>query len=549
MKMWYHNLYTFLLCFLLIIPANGQKGTGYFFVRFKDKAGTTYTLDHPEAFLSLRALQRRSDQGIQLNERDLPVSEIYVDSLETLGMHIHLRSKWFNAVTVSISDTALLDTLKNLDFVASIEKTRPLSTQKSAHPKWDSEEASVISNEMSLFHQLSLENGDQLHQLGYRGEGIIIAVLDAGFFDANTLPALDSLFTEQRVIGTKDFVMQDGDVFLDHPHGMNVLSVLAGLVPGELTGSAPDASYWLLRTEDAGSEYIFEEDCWVAGAEFADSAGADIITSSLGYFVFDDSTQNHTYTEMNGNTTRVALAAKFAAQRGMIVVTSAGNEGNKPWHYIISPADADSILAVGAVDSLGNRASFSSAGPASDGRIKPDVMAMGVQVLMQGTSGSLIRANGTSFSAPVISGLTACLRQAFPNAGTQEIIRAVKQSSHMFTQPDNLYGYGIPDFLLAFGVLNSLHSISSDDPVHSYPNPFADRLFLSLPSITAPDIRITLYTTTGQVAFYKEINQVVSGQKIISVKGLGSLPDGMYLLTLQDGDKKYITKVIKNAGE
>jgi subtilisin family serine protease len=305
--------------------------------------------------------------------------------------------------------------------------------------------------------------------MGYTGKGMIIAVLDAGFYHVGQLPAFDSLRARGQILGTRDFVTGDTMVYEDHAHGMHVLSILAGLLPGEMRGSAPAASFWLLRTEDVFSEYPVEEVFWTAGAEFADSVGADIIHSSLGHYEFDDPSMSYTYSDMNGHTTRVARTALMAARRGMIVVVSAGNEGNKKWHYIISPADADSILAVGAVDAEKAPATFTSYGPSADGRVKPDVSAMGVSVLIQGVDGGVTRGNGTSYASPLISGLTACLWQAYPTATAQEVIQTLRQSTDHYLSPDErkratlIYKFLInsrfSDLAVQF-YINPCHSIS-----------------------------------------------------------------------------------------
>lgn len=539
----------FIILFLLSQAITmGQTGPGYYFVRLVDKAGSGYSVSKPEEFLSARAIVRRQKQGIQITEQDLPVSKTYTDSLKNLGLEILLSSKWFNAVTVRCTDSMLMDTLIQLEFVSYIEKTRPLVTQKRLTRKWENPEFKLAhsnSNSASLI-QLSLLHGDQLHEWGFTGKGLHIAVLDAGFYHVNQLPAFDSLRLSQRILGVRDFITGDGDVYADHTHGMNVLSILAGNGPGNLKGSAPDASYWLLRSEDASSEYVYEEDTWTAAAEFADSAGADIISSSLGYSTFNDSDQNHTYGDLDGRTSRVAQAALFAARRGMIVVNSAGNEGNKQWRYIISPADADSILAVGAVDSLGAKALFSSYGPTSDGRIKPDVMAMGVQVLLQGPSGELLRGNGTSFSAPIISGMAACLWQAIPEATAQEIILAIRQSGDRNQAPDNEFGYGIPNIMNALSSLNEVTNLPADSFLLVYPNPFQDHIVLYSPEQNIQNMNIKITSLTGKVLMEQNFGSF-TGPHSLRIPGLGFLKPGLYLLVVEGNNYRRSLKIVKYA--
>ncbi|NOY36806.1 MAG: S8 family serine peptidase [Chlorobi bacterium] len=544
------------ICLLIVIlvfqvmQLTAQHTPGFYFIRFTDKNGSAFSIDYPEAFLSQKAIDRRIRQNIPVTVEDLPLSSLYTDSLHSLGLDIHAKTKWMNAVTVRTSDTALLDTLEKLDFIASVERTRPLTIKKSLIKKWRD---NLTKNANSTFSetgitslkQLSMLNGDQLHDLGYTGKGITIAILDAGFYHANALPAFDSLFTGNQILGTYDFVSGDSEVYNDHAHGMYVLSLLGGNIPGQLIGSAPGADYWLLRSEDALTEYIIEEDYWTMAAEFADSAGADIISSSLGYFLFDDSTQNHTYQDMNGRTTRVARAAAMAAARGIIVVASAGNEALSSWHYIISPADADSILAVGAVDSLNNVASFSSKGPSSDGRVKPDVSAMGVQDIIQGSSGTLVRGNGTSFSAPIISGLTACLWQAFPDAGALEIIETIKQSADHFNNPDNDTGYGTPDYLLAFSQLSSIRHLNPAKEAMVFPNPFSNQLFIALSDSQNTLLTLTFYDLTGKILLKEQLKRSSPNQIIIITDHLSGLPAGFLILRISGKNLELSLKIIK----
>ena len=348
-------------------------------------------------------------------------------------------------------------------------------------------------------HQVSQLNGHYFHQKGIKGQGMVIAVLDAGFYNADKLPSLSNLYETGKILGTRDFVNPSSDFYTEHWHGMMVLSTMGGYLPGELIGTAPEASYWLLRTEDAASEYLIEEDNWVAGAEFADSVGADIINSSLGYYEFDDSTMNHTYADMDGKTTRVTRGANMASSKGMLVFSSAGNEARNNWRKIIAPADGDHVIAVGAVDRNRNYASFSSVGPAADGAIKPDLAAMGSGTAVQGIIWDIVARSGTSFASPVLAGMAACLWQANPTVTAKEMARIMMLTGHQAIKPDTLLGYGIPDMQLADLILNQFNVPVAESSKNwkVFPNPFQSTLTIFSDSGFIGEVDIELSTLSG----------------------------------------------------
>jgi subtilisin family serine protease len=538
-KLW-RTIFLFLLLISGTLSAESQT-PGIYTLHLTDKEGTGYTLDHPEEFLSPRALQRREQQEIPVTYEDLPVSQVYLDSLQSLGMEISCCSRWFNTVTAHISDTALIDTLPKLGFINKVRLVKPDYPRKSTREKWL--DTFSVESTPTYLKQLSLLNGLALHERGYRGKNMLIAVLDAGFFHVNTLPAFDSLRAAGRIAGTRDIVDPPSGVWEDHAHGMYVLSILAGNIPGELLGAAPEASYWLIRTEDAGSEYPVEEEYWLAGAELADSVGADIISSSLGYFTFDDARFDHSYADMDGLTTVAARAAVMAARRGMIVVNSAGNERNNPWYYIITPADADSILAVGAVDTLLQPTYFTSAGPAADGRVKPDVAALGRDVFIQLSDSTVGQGSGTSFSAPLLSGMTACLWQAFPTVKAQKIIQTIRECSSHYDQPDDLTGYGIPDMMKPFDILSIQENTEEKNALFVYPNPFAISPTIGYTCEKGGKMSLAVYTLTGTRILFKEII-AHAGLNLLPVD-LSRLPSGPYLLEVYHQEKRTETHIIK----
>jgi serine protease AprX len=516
-----------------------------YFVQFTNKNGTPFTVDHPDAFLSARAIQRRMNQGIPIVDEDLPVNPTYVNTVKNMGVTVITRCKWFNGITIYAPDSSVIPGIQALPFVAHVERYTqlPQNGEKTMGKfalediaKETGDKSPVKSGNMQSsfnygpsFTQIHMLNGDALHALGFRGQGKQIAVLDAGFKHANVLPVFDSLFQNHQILGTKNFVRPSNNVYNEYAHGTWVLSILGGNVPGEIIGTAPKASFWLLCTEDTASENIIEEYNWVAGAEFADSAGADIITSSLGYFQFNDPTQNHTWADLTGNSTPVTRGANIAANKGIAVINSAGNEGQNAWHYIIFPADGLNVLAVGGVDSLRHYAPFSSFGyikPANN--IKPNVAAMGLYTYIAREDGSFMQGIGTSFSAPLISGMVACLWQSAPAASNFRLYQVIEQSASQYAHPDSLLGYGIPDFSKAMTLLSIPEKVTYSTAY--YPNPFSDHFTLTYHSPFAQDVMIDIYDMIGGRVYQNHSIHCWEGDNKISVTGLSDLQKGCYIL-------------------
>ncbi len=472
------NITVFLVAlFASILSSISQIAPDMYWVQFTDKNGTLYTVDKPEEFLTDRSILRRKKQGISITTEDLPVSKVYLDSLKSLGLKIHNISKWLNGAVIYSTDTALIDTLNHLSFVASPLKNKAAISGYIAIDKFCKFPKAAIDYGNSK-RQITMLNGQMLHNSGYLGNNILIGILDAGFQGYSSGQAFDSVRIRNQIIGIRD-VVNDTFGMESNIHGAHILSILAGILPGLTYGTATKADYLLVRTENGKTEYLVEEYFWATGAEFADSMGADIIQSSLGYSEFNNSTQNHIRSDMNGKTCPVSMAATIAARKGMLVVSSAGNSGASKWGYITAPADADSILAIGAVDSLEKIASFSSRGPTVDNRIKPDICAMGVANVSYMDYSSMTTCTGTSCSAPVISGLSACLWQAVPEATAQEVRNAIIQSSSRFISPDTAYGYGIPDFYIALQLLKNLKKDTTNQVKLSlFPNPVKDEIYL-----------------------------------------------------------------------
>jgi subtilisin family serine protease len=395
--------------------------------------------------------------------------------------------------------------------------------------------------------QIEMLNGDKLHNMGFQGQGVTVAVLDAGFYRADQIAFFDSLRNSGRVLGTHDFVQGGTSVFEDNSHGLSVLSTMAGYVPGVFVGTAPKASYWLLRTEDADSENLIEEDNWVRGAEFADSVGAQIINSSLGYTVFDDSSASHTYSELNGNTTRISIGADIAASKGILVINSAGNSGADPWKYVGAPADADSVLSIGAVDAERNYASFSSQGPTSDGRIKPNVSAMGELSWVITSSGMPGKSNGTSFSSPILAGMAACLWQAHPEAKSMEVFKAIEQSGDQYATPDEKKGFGIPDFLIAHSILSQLklNKEVQDSLVNVYPNPFIEGVTIEFFSTKEQDVQVKIFKLSGKQIAEESVHVYPYINNLLQLEKVKRLSAGQYLVSLSTSSNTFKRQVIK----
>ncbi len=536
------------LFYTLVLPAQNAAPDSYW-VQLKDKKGTPYLISQPEAFLSQRSIDRRRRQHISIDETDLPVSPDYLDSLKKRGLEIVHTSKWLNGATVRTADTTLIKKITTLPFVTLVQLTKPGNVLKSVHNKFAEEDVSVISDPVNYgnsLSQLTQLNGQYLHNQGFRGKGIQIAILDAGFLHVNTITAFDSLRNSNRILGTRDFVDPKADIYAQNYHGMSVLSCMGGNVPGSLIGTAADASFYLLRSEDVSSEYLIEEDNWVAAAEYADSLGVDVINSSLGYSQFDDPNMDHTYPDLNGKKTRVTQGANLASKKGILVFSSAGNEGNNSWKRIIVPSDGENVIGVAAVDKNGLRATFSSVGPAFGGAVKPNVAAMGSGTTLVNSNGFIANASGTSFSSPVLAGMAACLLQANPYAGAKLAKLAIEQSANQYNKPDSLLGFGIPDFEKADKYLkvNSTTYLNLKNSWAVSPNPFSESIFLrNLNTVVDENYLISIYNLQGICLWQSTFKP----EGTIILKNLANLPQGFLILSIRSGEMEERIKLVKVA--
>jgi serine protease AprX len=550
------------LLLLAMLPAfsslKGQTAPGKYWVKFTDKNGTPYSLDNPSAFLSPRTVANRIARGIGFDERDLPVNPDYVSQLLGVGnLHLHNRSRWFNAVTVEVADTLLeavtLEAIAQLPMVAEVRNThRAVSSrmpEKATEP-WERTGFPGYPGDAYYgpsFRQIQMLNGHTLHQMGYTGEGMVIALLDAGWGGTDQLPAMEHLYERGRIAGMRDFVNpRSPNVYQSSLHGTFVLSHMAGIIPDSLRGTAPDAHYYLFRTEDVSGEYRVEEDNWVAAAELADSLGADLINSSLGYSLFDDPEMSYTPSDMNGQTARCTIAADIAASKGILVVNSAGNSGSAPWRSVTAPSDGFHVLAVGAVDSDGVHALFSGYGPSADGRVKPDIVAMGKSTVFADLDSTIRTGNGTSFSAPIITGLAACLWQAYPGNTASEIADAIRRSAHLYAQPNDSMGYGIPDFFRAFELLKS-GQVVPDGPLRLrlFPNPANNYVQVSFFSEESADPEVLIHDAAGRLVMrHTGFTGPVNGSYYHAIIPVEALRQGMYFLEIRANTLRQTERLI-----
>lgn len=494
--------------------AQAQVATNIYWVQFTDKEGSPYSIDNPEAYLSPRALQRRANLNITIDEYDLPVNPQYLQAVADCGAEIINPSKWLNGVSVHVTDPSVIEAINALDCVMTVRNCPNDLKAQEQKERWLANEMKPAASTRSSkgFYggaedQVKQLNVDVLHDMGFDGTGVIIAVLDGGFEGAENTSCFDNMREEGRLLGTRDFVYGSNSVYTQSTHGTSCLSTMGAYDPNNMVGTAYKASYYLIHTEDGDSENIIEEYNWVSGAEYADSLGVDVCSTSLGYITFDMSQWDHPYQHYDGKTAPMSIGAEIAASRGMICMNAAGNEGDGNCTLGI-PADAEHIVTVGAVNAAGDRASFSSVGPTYDGRIKPDVMAMGEGTYVASGYGSwwpYYNGNGTSFATPVLAGAVACLRQARPYSSVQEICDALRACGNRADNPDSKYGYGIPDFSQALELLKvEEHSVAANEIINVYPNPSQGEVKVALKEGAKADV--TVYDITGRQLYTYTFN-------------------------------------------
>ena len=526
-----------LIVVFLLILGGKLCAQSWYQVSFTDKATAT------KPALSVEALKRRVLHGIHLDSTDFPVSPVYLQQLISMGVKPERVSRWLNCVICQI-DSVTLKRVQQLHFVQEAKpivgftKKRKQYVKKPTGVTLHAQNGKVEGISNTQLTQLQI---DKLHQIGYYGQGMLIAVFDNGFENVPKIGA----FSRTQIIDTYNFVIDTAEVYAAGTHGTQVLSVMAADPSSGLIGAAPFAKFALYVTEDNNSETLTEEFNWVVAAERADSVGARIFTTSLGYTTFDNGVGDHSWQSLDGNTTPITQAANMAARKGSLVINSAGNEGNKSWRYITPPADGDSVLAVGSVNASGVRSSFSSVGNNIDGQIKPDLVTMGEQVTVITSSGQISTANGTSFSCPLLAGLSACLWQSVPNQPAWNIKEALIRSADRFQHPDSLYGYGMPHAVKSFKLLTEKAFVSDK---FVFPNPASTYFGIALQEgDTAGNAVCQLYDTSGKCVFQQTYSLPQSLGVILVFKDQLKLHENsqLFLLRLQINDKPtYVQKIV-----
>ena len=534
------------LALLMFIAIGALKAQTKYWVKFKDKNGSPYSVSNPSAFLTAKSIARRTAQGIAVDMTDIPVNQTYIDQVNATGATVIQSSKWLNAAIVVITNTGQITAINSLTGVATSTAVGKLHKSKSDELTSVKSNANKINNTTGYNYggsstQNSQIGTDCMHANGFRGQNMTIGVLDAGFLNAGTNAVFDSLRNEGRLLATRDIVIGNTSVFEDDPHGAEVLSLIVGNTPGQLIGTSPKAKVYLIRTEDNFSEKPIEECNWVVGAEYADSVGVDIMTTSLGYTSFDNPFGAHAASDLNGRTSPMSIAATMAVRKGIFVLNAAGNDGA---NGIGVPADADSICTVGAVDGGGNHAGFSSVGPTFDGRIKPDLSAMGQgSYIYDPNSGSYHGGSGTSFATPILAGAVACLWQANPTKTNMQILQALKATASQSTTPDNSYGWGIPNMCSAHNYLNgtvlTVVEELKNGSIKLFPNPTHGQVSFELDH---KPLNITITDILGKVM---ECTLVENANNKYTLNLNGSAANGVYFVAIKTNSGLVNSKFVK----
>jgi len=534
---------TAILLFAATLVSGQQIADSTYWVYFTDKTNNGFSYDKASEFLSERSIQRRAWQGLGVGLSDEPVTQAYVDTLVAMGVEVKHISRWLNGLAMVNADEELFHKVVAKPFVDTLSwipesqalwfPPRPLGDRFEPPLETPPDYEYGIATE-----QVEQIDMDLLHQEGYTGRGVWIGVLDAGYKNVDTLPSFKSMIDEGRLLGTRNFV-NDSSVFrLVNSHGMSVLSIIGANWNGNMMGTAPGASYFLCTTENIHSETRIEEIAWVEGAEYMDSLGYDVFNTSLGYSNFDSTQFDYTYRDMDGESTFCSRAASLLADKGIILCNSAGNEGSKSWYFITAPSDAKNIICVGAVKHTGGIAHFSSKGPSYDGRIKPELVAMGWGTGIQSGNGETTRGSGTSFSSPVMAGSVASLWQAYPETPAREMIQIIRNSGDRFYNPDATYGYGIPSFIKAFQTTGSSRLNYTSMGLNIYPNPASGYIRVDIPELVQAEYLLKLYDINGRTVLNEPA--VLPGEVRLSE---GLVP-GLYILQVVTHKRIYQNRLI-----
>ena len=545
------RLFTLLVSLGFVFSLKAQIAPDKYWVQFTDKNNSPYSINKPEEYLSERAIQRRQDYNVAIDNYDIPVNPSYVLAVADKGATILNPSKWLNGVCVEVPNSSVINAIESLPFVQKVRALENDDEKQRIKEKTffsnefvtESENVDSRSHYGSAFPQINQLNGVALHDMGYQGQGMWIGICDGGYDYVDKHEVFKDMYDSGRFLGAKDFVYKNGVVYTESSHGTSCLSLMAGNIPNKYVGTAPMASYFLCRTENVNSENVIEEYNWVSAAEFLDSLGIDVISTSLGYITFDNPQWNHVYDDLDGETSVITKGSEIACSKGILCITAAGNEGANAFPYISVPSDGKNVLTVGAVGANGVRAYFSSIGPTFDGRIKPDVMAHGYGVTVASPGeGSYYDGSGTSYACPVMAGMAACLWQANKHLPASAIRDALRLNSDKSSNPDNEYGYGIPDFYKALETLsleeNSDFVINS--PLFVYPNPSNGNVNVAL-NIDGK-LLVKVYDSLGKLLYS---NNIDDGKTSDLGAFLTNLNEGLYLIRILNEDENFTMKFIK----
>ena len=551
-----------LLLFLFTITSIQFSAQEDAWVFLKDKPNKNSFLDNPLSMLSQRAIDRRSKLNIAIDEKDVPIEITYYNQLKNESrINVLAKSKWLNAIHVQGELADLNNLLTKFNFIDRLEfanKSLNKKTKKNIK-KIAPNHFNKLQNITSKFNygaadnQIKMLKGNFLHEQGLTGEGQVIAIIDAGFPNVNTLSAFKKIRDNNQILGGYNFADRNTDYYSRSSHGTHVLSSIAGYIEDEYVGTAPDAKFYLFITEISESETVLEESLWVEATERADSLGVDVINTSLGYTTYDNPNHSHSYADLDGKTTFISRGAEIGASRGLLLVNAAGNSGNKEWKYIGAPADAPSVITVGAVKSTEEIASFSSFGPSADGRIKPEILGQGQNPALIDYNTGLVKttSSGTSFSAPIMAGLIACLngnegfliksssQKSSENLNTL-LKKTIYESANMFNNPSDQHGYGIPDFEVALNNYIAVFSIDGNEfeTLQIFPNPTENELFISVNDDGLQDLVVKVFNLQSKKVFEKTI----SSAKNIDISFLNK---GMYIIKISNKNQQKTLKLIK----
>lgn len=536
-----------LLLLCIVLNAAITFGQQDALVFFADKENVAASLANPITILTQEALDRKAMHSTPIDERDVPVNEAYKATIEnSTGITVYAKSKWMNCVYVRGSETNI-NNLLDLSFVTAVEFCDKDLNFSPIHQPLDDKfeienQSRIIYDYGAATNQTEMLAVDYLHENDYTGEDIIVAFLDNGYPNVISNSAYTTLINEGRLLGTYDFVFRQVSPNGTGSHGASTFSDAAAYLesPQPFVGTAPGASYYLYVTEDSGSETPVEEAYWVEALERADSLGVYVTNTSLGYKDFDNSNYDHSYEDLDGLTTIAARGGNHALDKGMITVVSAGNDGNSGSPYVATPADSRGTLTIGAVDSGGDYASFSSIGPTVDGRVKPDVMAQGQSAAIVNQNGNVDFASGTSFSSPIMAGAVASLWQAFPEKNNEIIMQAIRESAHLYENPTDEMGYGIPNFEEAYNILQQLgvEETMLETQFALYPNPVSTDINISFPNEVV-NATFSLYNVLGEKVLQKTVSTVNNRVDV------SHLPSGMYIATIESNSLRNSYKIIK----